>query len=119
MKVTIISPDLYTYGSMVIGGVLEDAGFDVVLTKKLSADTDIVLLSLYSTLHLMDEKIRDFVSQSNRTVYVGGPVSAYPDIILGELDADAVIIGEGEESTLALLNNGISDRYSRNRIQER
>ncbi len=109
MKVTIISPDLYTYGSMVIGGVLKDAGFDVVLTRELSADTDIVLLSLYSTLHLMDEKIRDFVSQSNRTVYVGGPVSAYPDIILGELDADAVIIGEGEESTLALLNNGISD----------
>ncbi len=109
MKVTIISPDLYTYGSMVIGGVLKDAGLDVTLTRELSADTDTVLLSLYSTLHLMDKRIRDFVSQGNRTVYVGGPISAYPDIILGELQADAVIIGEGEESTPALLNNGISE----------
>lgn len=109
MKVTIISPDIYTYGSMVIGGVLKDAGFDVSLTRKLSANTDIVLLSLYSTLHLLDKNIRDFVSQKNKTVYVGGPISVYPDIILGELQADAVVIGEGEESTLALLNNGISE----------
>jgi hypothetical protein len=28
MKITIVSPDLYTYGSMVIGGILVDAGFD-------------------------------------------------------------------------------------------
>ncbi len=28
MKITIVPPELYTYGSMVIGGVLADAGFD-------------------------------------------------------------------------------------------
>lgn len=114
MKLTIISPDLYTYGSMLIGGVLKDAGFDVTLTRNLSADTDVVLLSLYSTLHLMDDRIRDFVSQNSnsKTIYVGGPISAYPDIVLGELDADAVVIGEGEESTLELLNSGISEDIS-------
>jgi len=112
MKLTLISPDLYTYGSMLIGGVLNDAGFDVTHTRKLNADTEVVLLSLYSTLHLMDERIRDFVSQDNKTIYVGGPVSAYPDIVLGELDVDAVVIGEGEESTLELLNNGISEDIS-------
>ena len=82
MKVTIISPNLYTYGSMLIGGVLKDKGYDVTLTKNLSADTDVVLLSLYSTLHLINKSIKDFVSGSNSKVYVGGPVSAYPDIVL-------------------------------------
>jgi len=86
MKITIVSPELYTYGSMVIGGVLVDAGFDVTLTKNtdVSADTDIILLSLYSTLHLLDSRIRNFAEQSSKPIYVGGPVSAYPDIILGE-----------------------------------
>ncbi|MEA1944790.1 MAG: methyl-coenzyme M reductase glutamine C-methyltransferase [Euryarchaeota archaeon] len=114
MKITIVSPDLYTYGSMVIGGILRDAGFDVTLTKNMdaTADADIILMSLYSTLHLLDTRIRDFASQSKKTIYVGGPVSAYPDIVLGELDVDAVVIGEGEESTLELLNNGISEDVS-------
>lgn len=112
MNVTIISPNLYTYGSMLIGGILKDKGHDVTLTKNLSADTDVVLLSLYSTLHLLNKNIKDFVSGSNNTVYVGGPVSAYPDIVLGELDVDAVIIGEGEESTIKLLDHGISENIS-------
>lgn len=116
MKITIASPDLYTYGSMVIGGVLESAGFDVTLTKDPDAatatDADIILLSLYSTLHLLDERIRNFASGSDKTIYVGGPVSAYPDIVLGELNVDAVIIGEGEESTVELLENGVSEDIS-------
>ena len=114
MKITIVSPDLYTYGSMVIGGILRDAGFDVTLTRNPDATSsaDIILLSLYSTLHLLDTRIRDFTSQSKKTIYVGGPVSAYPDIVLGELDVDAVVIGEGEESTLELLNNGVSEDIS-------
>ncbi|NOQ28815.1 MAG: TIGR04014 family B12-binding domain/radical SAM domain-containing protein [Methanosarcinales archaeon] len=114
MKITIVSPDLYTYGSMVIGGVLRDAGFNVTLTKNtdVSADTDIILLSLYSTLHLLDSRIRNFAEQSSKPIYVGGPVSAYPDIILGELDVDGVIVGEGEESTVELLRNGVSEDIS-------
>ncbi|KAF5411840.1 MAG: Ribosomal protein S12 methylthiotransferase RimO [Candidatus Methanogasteraceae archaeon] len=114
MKITIVTPDLYTYGSMVIGGILQDAGFNVTLTKNtdVSADTDIILLSLYSTLHLLDSRIRDFAEQSSKPIYVGGPISAYPDIILGELDVDGVIVGEGEESTLELLESGVSEDIS-------
>jgi len=128
MKIVIVSPDLYTYGAMVIGGVLIDAGFDVTLTKNpdaatataTAADADIVLLSLYSTLHLLDERIRNFASafrsgsaaHGDRAIYVGGPISAYPEIVLGELDVDAVIVGEGEESTVELLENGISEDIS-------
>ena len=114
MKITIVSPDLYTYGSMVIGGILVDAGFNVTLTKNtdVSADTDIILLSLYSTLHLLDSRIRNFAKQSSKPIYVGGPISAYPDIILGELDVDCVIVGEGEESTVELLSNGVSEDIS-------
>ena len=114
MKITIVSPDLYTYGSMVIGGILTDAGFDVTLTKNtdVSADTDIILLSLYSTLHLLESRIRNFAKQNSKPIYVGGPISAYPDIILGELDVDGVIIGEGEESTVELLSNGVSEDIS-------
>ena len=121
MKIVIVSPDLYTYGSMVIGGVLRSAGFDVTLTKNpddaAEAGADVILLSLYSTLHLLDERIRNFASafrsgsaaRGGSTIYVGGPISAYPDIVLGELDVDAVIVGEGEESTVELLNNGVSE----------
>ena len=124
MKIVIVSPDLYTYGAMVIGGVLKSAGFDVTLTKNpddaAEAGADVILLSLYSTLHLLDERIRDFASAfrsgsaapGDRAIYVGGPISAYPDIVLGELDVDAVIVGEGEESTVELLNNGISEDIS-------
>nr|QNO48029.1 tRNA-2-methylthio-N(6)-dimethylallyladenosine synthase [Methanosarcinales archaeon ANME-2c ERB4] len=120
MKIVIVSPDLYTYGAMVIGGVVRDAGFDVTLTKNpddaVETDADAILLSLYSTLHLLDERIRNFVSISaargDRLVYVGGPISAYPEIVLGELDVDAVIVGEGEESTVELLNNGVSEDIS-------
>jgi len=114
MKITIVSPELYTYGSMVIGGILQDAGFNVTLTKNtdVSADTDIILLSLYSTLHLLDSGIRDFAEQSSKPIYVGGPISAYPDIILGELDVDGVIVGEGEESTVELLESGVSEDIS-------
>jgi len=124
MKIVIVSPDLYTYGSMLIGGVLKSAGFDVTLTKNpddvAKTDADVVLLSLYSTLHLLDERIKNFASafrsgsaaRGDRAIYVGGPISAYPDIVLGELDVDAVIVGEGEESTVELLNNGISENIS-------
>jgi len=83
---TIVSPGIYTYGSMVIGGILKSAGYDVTLTKRLDVkpDTDTVFVSLYSTLQLMDEKIKKFFNLlAGKRVIVGGPVSAYPEIVLG------------------------------------
>ncbi len=105
MNITIVSPGVYTYGSMVIGGILREKGYNVVLTKNLHADSDIVFMSLYSTLHLHDPAIREFVERNrNKKIYVGGPVSAYPEMVLGELPGvSAVIVGEGEETTPELL----------------
>ena len=110
---TIVSPGIYTYGSMVIGGILKSAGYDVTLTKRLDVkpDTDTVFVSLYSTLQLMDEKIKRFFNLlAGKRVIVGGPVSAYPEIVLGELsNVSAVVIGEGEETVLDLAENDISE----------
>lgn len=105
MNITIVSPGVYTYGSMVIGGILREKGYNVVLTKNLHADSDIVFMSLYSTLHLHDPAIHEFVERNrNKKIYVGGPVSAYPEMVLGELPGvSAVIMGEGEETTPELL----------------
>ena len=134
-KITIYSPNYYTYGAMLIGGVLKEKfknKYDIKLVRALNKNTinlflksDFVLLSLYSTLHLMDEnlkKVIELIQNNNKNnnkktkIYVGGPVSAYPEIILNEMNVDGVILGEGELTTpniidgdregLAYLENG-------------
>jgi len=112
MKTVVISPGIATYGAMLIGGIVRDAGYEVRLSTALAAgDADAVLLSLFSTQHLMDPGIRGFVAgvrASERPVYIGGPVSAYPEYVLGELAPDAVVVGEGEETVPRLLERGVS-----------
>ncbi|AEH06484.1 methyl-coenzyme M reductase glutamine C-methyltransferase [Methanothermococcus okinawensis] len=134
-KITIYSPNYYTYGAMLIGGVLKEKfknKYDVKLVKTLDNNSinlflksDYVLLSLYSTLHLMDKNLKKVIEllqnnnkhNSKKTkIFVGGPVSAYPEIVLNELNVDGVILGEGEIITpkiiegdkegLAYLENG-------------
>lgn len=112
MKVFVISPGMYTYGAMVIAGIVRDAGYEVTLTRTLAAAPgETVLLSLYSTQNLMDEALKSFITEhrnSGGRVYIGGPVSAVPEMVLGELAPDAVICGEGEMGALALLRDGVS-----------
>jgi B12-binding domain/radical SAM domain protein len=114
MQFTVISPGIYTYGAMLIAGVLKEEGNRVSIKKELKAgQKDTVFLSLYSTLHLLDPNVRSFISSHRKdggTCYVGGPVSAYPEIVLGELDCDAVVLGEGEETVVSLARDGISDQ---------
>ena len=114
MHVTVISPGIYTYGAMLIAGILRKNRFGVSLQKELKAGTkDIVFLSLYSTLHLLNPDVRSFVSRHRNgggICYVGGPVSAYPAIVLGELDCNAVVLGEGEETVVSLARDGITDK---------
>ncbi len=113
MAVTVISPGIYTYGAMLIAGMLRDLGCAVEIKRELTAKpSSTVFLSLYSTLHLIDPQIQSFVSvhrQNGGVCYIGGPVSAYPDIVLGELGADAVVLGEGEETVRTLVREGITD----------
>jgi len=112
MDITIFSPGIYTYGAMLIGGVLRDAGHRVTLTRTPDAPAGSLLLaSLFSTQHLLDPAIRDVVRthrERGGTVYVGGPVSAAPEIVLGELAPDAVVVGEGEETVVRLVKEGVS-----------
>jgi B12-binding domain/radical SAM domain protein len=114
MHLTIISPGIYTYGAMLIAGILKEKGYEVSVRKDLQASSrDKVFLSLYSTLHLLNPEIRSFVSRHRKNggnCYVGGPVSAYPEIVLGELDPSAVVLGEGEETVVSLARDGITDQ---------
>ncbi|BBL67336.1 methyl-coenzyme M reductase glutamine C-methyltransferase [Methanoculleus chikugoensis] len=116
MEITILSPGIYTYGAMLIGGVLRDAGHQVTLTRTPAAPGDSVLLaSLFSTQHLLDPAIRDLIRahrERGGVVYVGGPVSAAPEMVLGELAPDAVVVGEGEETVVRLVEEGVSPDLS-------
>ncbi|WP_456471972.1 methyl-coenzyme M reductase glutamine C-methyltransferase [Methanocaldococcus sp.] len=109
MRVAIYSPEVYTYGSMLIGGILRRS-YKVNLIRKFDRvillKSDVVIFSLYSTLHIIDKKIReiiDFLKKAKKRVYVAGPVSMYPEIILNELNVDGVILGEGEIITPKIL----------------
>jgi len=111
MRIELVSPFHYTYAPMLIGGILRDEDFDVGISKTFNKKSaDIILLSLYSTLHLIDERIKSFIRENkDKEIIVGGPVSSCPEMVLKELSVDAVIIGEGEETILEVLNNGIRD----------
>jgi len=110
-RITIYSPNYYTYGAMLIGGILKEKfknKYDIKLIRNLDKNninlflkSDFILLSLYSTMHLMDEnlkKVIELIKNKNNNnnkkikIYVGGPVSAYPEIILNELNVDGVIL---------------------------
>lgn len=110
--VRIISPDFYTYGAMLIGGILRDAGMDVTLSRFPEPGSErTLLLSLYSTQHLLDKKVKTLVrkhQQHGGVCYAGGPVSAAPDMVIGELGVDAVVVGEGENTVIPLIKNGLS-----------
>ncbi|HOI57708.1 MULTISPECIES: methyl-coenzyme M reductase glutamine C-methyltransferase [unclassified Methanoculleus] len=112
MDITILSPGIYTYGAMLIGGVLRDAGHRVTLTRTGGAPAGSLLLaSLFSTQHLLDPAIRGLIRTHRKqggTVYIGGPVSAAPEMVLGELAPDAVVVGEGEETVVRLVEEGVS-----------
>lgn len=105
MKIDIVSPGTYTYGSLVLGGILKEKGHAVKISRKLESQGDATLLSLFSTLQLLDPKIRQFVA-ARENVYVGGPVGLCPEMVLGELDARAVVTGEGEDIVAELVQSG-------------
>ncbi len=107
MRISIVSPGTYTYGSLVLGGILKERGHAVTVTHRLRSDGDVTLLSLFSTSQLLDPLIRDFV-KTLTPVYVGGPVGFTPEMVLGELDVDAVVVGEGEDVVASLVEDGPS-----------
>ena len=112
MSVRVISPGIYTYGAMLIGGIIRDAGYPVTISRRLDARPgETVFLSLFSTSHLLDPEVRSFVAhlrESGGICHVGGPVSSAPEMVIGELHPDSVVVGEGELALLPLLQDGPS-----------
>jgi B12-binding domain/radical SAM domain protein len=112
MSVRVISPGLYTYGALLIGGIIRGGGYPVKISRQLAAEPgETVFLSLFSTGHLLDPAVRAFVRRHREDggrCYIGGPVSSAPEMVLGELGPDAVVVGEGEHAVLPLLENGTS-----------
>jgi B12-binding domain/radical SAM domain protein len=105
MKIDIVSPGNYTYGSLILGGLLKERGHAVKVTRRLQSSADAPLLSLFSTLQLLDPQIKEFVA-AQKNVYVGGPVGICPEMVLGELEPRAVVMGEGEGVVGRLVEEG-------------
>jgi len=109
-NVTLISPDFYAYGAMVIGGTLHDEGYNVEIRKEFdwSLETDVLGLSLGATMHLLDLKGELFKIKHGINpplIIAGGSLSPVPELIFEYLpEVDFVVIGEGEETTPALLD---------------
>lgn len=104
MKITILTPEFYNYGAILIAGVLKDAGYEVDIQKGFEneVNADIVFLSLHSTLHLINYKRE--IERIKGFKIVGGPVSKFPELVFNYLPVDVVVVGEGEISTLKLLH---------------
>ena len=58
IKVTVLTPEFYNYGAMLIAGILKDAGYRVTIQKgfEKQIDADVVVISLHSTVHLLKYK---------------------------------------------------------------
>ena len=68
MQFTVISPGIYTYGAMLIAGILRKEGYRVSIRRDLKAGIkDTVFLSLYSTLHLINPNIRSFIGSHRKS----------------------------------------------------
>jgi hypothetical protein len=97
MKIAIVSPGLYPYGALVIGGVLKDKGHKVSLFNELDPRTisgmNVVGLSLTSTLHLLSAK--EFVSRFKfglNPPFIGGQL---PELVFSHLFKRSLSTGPG------------------------
>ena len=79
LKITVITPEFYSYGALLITGILKEQGYTVKLQKGFGkvVDADIVFISLQSTIHLM--KYQQEISSINAFKIVGGPVTLTPN----------------------------------------
>lgn len=109
-KIAIISPEVFSYGAMLIGGVLKNRGHQINLFNNLSLKNvvgmDIVGLSLTSILHLLNVKglVSKLKAGPKPSIIVGGPISQISELVFEILpEIDVVVIGEGEETAPELI----------------
>ena len=112
IKITVLTPEFYNYGAMLVAGVLKDAGYNVNIQKGFNKqiNADVVFISLHSTVHLV--KYKEEIEKINGFKIIGGPVSKVPELVFKYLSIDAVVIGEGETSTLKIL-----EKFDNNAVQ--
>jgi B12-binding domain/radical SAM domain protein len=103
LKITVLTPEFYSYGALLIAGMLQEQGYSVKLQKGFGEviDADIVFISLQSTIHLL--KYQQELSSIDGFKIVGGPVTLTPQLILDCLPADLVVVGEGENTLYNIL----------------
>lgn len=103
LKITVLTPEFYGYGALLIAGILRDQGYPVKLQKgfKETINADIVFISLQSTIHLI--KYQKELSSIDAFKVVGGPVTLSPALILDCLPVDLVVVGEGESTLYNIL----------------
>ncbi|MGB4362371.1 MAG: methyl-coenzyme M reductase glutamine C-methyltransferase [Methanothermobacter tenebrarum] len=95
MKIVVITPEFYNYGSMIVAGVLKSLGYNVTLKKDFKDHgADVVFISLHSTIHLI--KYKNEINRIKVFKVLGGPVSTNPQLIFKHLNVDLVVKGEAE-----------------------
>jgi len=107
MKIVVITPEFYNYGSMIVAGILKSLGYDVTLKKNFKdPKANIVFISLHSTIHLI--KYKKEINQIKAFKILGGPVTTDPHMIFKHLNIDLVVKGEAEnkiEKIMVTLND--------------
>lgn len=107
--VDIISPELYSYGALLIAATLERSGVAVTVsnTFKVNFGQDIVGISLHSISQALEyaDEIERLKIKSGAHIVVGGPVSVAPEIVFRLIPStDVVVVGEGEETVVEVVN---------------
>ena len=96
ITITVLTPEFYNYGAMLIAGILKDEGYHVKLQKGFenTITADIIFISIHSTIHLL--KYQKEIEKIDGFKIVGGPVSQSPELVFKYLNPDLVVVGEGE-----------------------
>jgi B12-binding domain/radical SAM domain protein len=101
-RVVIASPEVYSYGAMLVGGILREGGYGVRMVRGLEGleGERWVGLSLTSLSHLREARgILPSLRRGGARVVVGGSITQVPELVLRSLpEVDAVVVGEGEET---------------------
>jgi B12-binding domain/radical SAM domain protein len=134
-KIAIISPEVFSYGAMLIGGILKKGGHQISLFNNLRPQNvmsmDITGLSLTSVFHLLNarELVSKLKAGSKQSIIVGGTISQISELAFRILpEIDVVVIGEGEETAPELVEalkmkkdleevNGISFKHDNEMVK--
>ena len=101
--------DVIGAGPRVVAGILEDYGYEVklalpfTLPRRLECFSALLISAMISDIGSVKECIGKWRRNvGRRPVIVGGPITANPKI-LRELDADILVLGEGEDTLRKLI----------------